>query len=92
MTLNTKHRNELKAKAHHLKPVIRVGQKGLTDNLLQETSQALDTHELIKVHVALDEREARKQCMLELARRSDAELVGQIGKTCSLYRKRTADD
>jgi len=87
MTLNTQQRNKLKAKAHHLKPVIQVGQKGLTDNLLQETSSALDIHELIKVHIACDDRETRKQCMADLASRSAAELVGQIGKTCILYRK-----
>ena len=87
MTLNTQQRNKLKAQAHHLKPVIQVGHKGLTDNLLQETSLALDIHELIKVHIACDDREARKQCMAELASRSAAELIGQIGKICILYRK-----
>ncbi len=88
MTLTTKQRNEMKAKAHHLKPVIRVGQKGLSDNLLQETAQALDIHELIKVHVALDDRADRTRCMQELARSCQAEMVGQIGKMCTLYRQR----
>jgi len=87
MTLSTKQRKALKAKAHDLKPVIRVGQKGMSENLLLETSRALDSHELIKVHVALDDRGARKQCMEELASRSGAELIGQIGKVCILYRQ-----
>ncbi|MDQ7000854.1 MAG: YhbY family RNA-binding protein, partial [Mariprofundus sp.] len=43
MSLTTKQRKELKAKAHYLKPVIRVGQKGISESLLLETSQALDT-------------------------------------------------
>ncbi|MFQ5345450.1 MAG: ribosome assembly RNA-binding protein YhbY [Mariprofundus sp.] len=87
MSLSTKQRKELRAKAHDLKPVIRVGQKGISENLLLETSRALDTHELIKVHIAQNDREARKQCMQELASRSEAELVGQIGKICILYRR-----
>lgn len=87
MSLTTKQRKEFKAKAHYLKPVIRVGQKGISESLLLETSQALDTHELIKVHVAQDDREARKHCMEELASSSGAELVGQIGKVCILFRR-----
>ena len=88
MGLTAKQRKALKEQAHHLKAVIRVGQKGLTENLLQETSRALDTHELIKAHIALDDREARQQCADELAHRSKAELIGRIGKICILYRKR----
>jgi len=88
MTLNTKQRKALKAKAHHLKPVIRVGQKGLSENLLEETSSALDIHELIKVHVAEDDREARSACMQALADKSGAEMIARIGKICVLYRHR----
>jgi len=92
MTLNTKQRKDLKAKAHHLKPVVRVGQKGLSENLLQEASQALDIHALIKVHIAQDDREARADCMHELASHCEAELVSKIGKMCILYRKKTAPE
>jgi len=88
MTLNSKQRKALNAKAHHLKPVIRVGQKGLTENLLEETSRALDIHELIKVHIAQDDRSARNLCMQALAGKNSAEIIGQIGKTCILYRRR----
>ncbi len=92
MTLNIKQRKELKARAHHLKPVVRVGQKGLSENLLQEASQALDIHELIKVHIAQDDREARAECMHELASHCEADMVGRIGKICILYRKKTAPE
>lgn len=88
MSLTTKQRKALKETAHHLKAVIRVGQKGLSDNLLEETSRALDTHELIKVHIAQDDREIRHQYAEKLALRCEAELVGRIGKVCILYRKR----
>jgi len=88
MALSNKERKDLTARAHHLKPVIRVGQKGITENLVLETELALDIHELIKVHVASEDRDARNQLCEELNRRCTAELVHQIGKTCILYRKK----
>jgi RNA-binding protein len=91
MNMNTKQRKALKAQAHHLKPVVRVGQKGVSVSLLEETSQALDIHELIKVHVADDDRDSRSRCMEELASRCGAELVDRIGKICILYRKRNSE-
>jgi len=88
MPLDNKQRKDLKAKAHHLKPVIRVGQKGVSENLLLETGQALEIHELIKVHIADEDREARKATAMEIAEQTGAEIVNQIGKTCVLYRKK----
>ncbi|MDX8404534.1 MAG: ribosome assembly RNA-binding protein YhbY [Mariprofundus sp.] len=88
MALTSKERKDLKSRAHHLKPVIRIGQKGITDNLVLETELALDTHELIKVHDAGEDREQRKQNSTELASRCHAEIVDQIGKTSILYRKK----
>jgi len=89
MPMDNKQRKNLKARSHHLKPVIRVGQKGISENLLLETDQALETHELIKVHIADDNREARKAAALEIAAQTRAEVVNHIGKTCTLYRKKS---
>jgi len=86
MTLTSKQRKELKAQAHHLNPVIRVGQKGITDNLLKETDQALTTHELIKVHIAQDEKADRQTTAAEIASACRAEVVDHIGKIAILYR------
>jgi len=89
MTLNNQQRKNLKSKAHHLKPLIRIGQKGITDNLIEETLQTLDRHELIKVHIAQDDRQMRNTCAEELATRCAASIVHQIGKICVLYKKNT---
>ncbi|MDQ6999146.1 MAG: ribosome assembly RNA-binding protein YhbY [Mariprofundus sp.] len=89
MTLNNQQRKSLKAKAHHLKPLIRVGQKGITDTLIEETIQTLDRHELIKVHIAQDDREERNNAAEELATRCHAVIVHQIGKTCVLFKEQT---
>ena len=88
MPLDNKQRKDLKARSHHLKPVIRVGQKGISENLLLETDTALEIHELIKVHIAGEDREARKAAALEIASKTRAEVVSQIGKTCTLFRKK----
>ena len=90
MTLDSRQKKELKAKAHHLNPVVRVGQKGITENLLLETDQALAAHELIKVHVAVEDRDERQAIGQEIAGKTGAELVHSIGKICILYRKKSA--
>jgi len=87
MALTTKERKELKAAAHHLNPVVRIGQKGLTDNVVQETHLALEHHELIKVHIQ-GEREARNELAAALAVATGAELVSSIGKVSILFRPR----
>lgn len=79
---------ELKARAHHLNPVVMVGQKGLTEAVIQETDTALRAHELIKVRVLGDDREERLAICDELVAAVDAQLVQHIGKLLVLYRKR----
>ena len=88
MTLNKQQRQALKTKAHHLKPLIRIGQKGITDNLIEETIQTLDRHELIKIHIAGDDRQQRSDYAETLATRCDAIMVNQIGKTCVLFKQK----
>lgn len=85
-SLTSKERKALKAKAHHLKPVIRVGQNGISDGVIQETDIALCTHELIKVQIQSDDRDGRLQGAQTLAEKTGAELVHHIGKIYILYR------
>jgi len=87
MTLSKQQQKTLKTKAHHLKPLLRIGQKGITDNLIEEAMQILERHELIKVHIAQDDRQQRDHDTQELATRCEAIIVNQIGKTCVLYKK-----
>jgi RNA-binding protein len=57
--LSDKVKRELKAKAHHLNPVVTIGDKGLSKPVLKELDIALDAHELIKVRIHSDDREER---------------------------------
>ena len=76
----------LRAKCHDLKPVIMLGQKGLTEAVLEELDNALDHHELVKIKLSVDDRDARQRLSDEICERSQAEAVQSIGKTLSIYR------
>lgn len=85
--LTTKQQQDLKAKAHHLKPVVMIGDKGLTENVLAEIDIALTSHELIKVKINGADRDDRSAMANEIAEKSEACLVQVIGRTLILYRK-----
>ena len=92
MSLTNKDKQELKSRAHHLKPVIRIGNNGLSENVIAETNNALNTHELIKVHIEHDERDVRQEAAEFLATKTDALLVQKIGKIFVLYRENTENN
>lgn len=69
-----------------MKPVIHVGQAGMSDAVVAETDRALNDHELIKIRVMGMERDARDEAIAFLAARTASEMVGRIGHTAVLYR------
>ena len=86
--LSPAERKELKARAHKLEPVVLIGAKGLTDEVVKEVELALKAHELIKVRAPGLERDARAVTFQALCERTGAEAVQEIGKVCVIYRKR----
>ena len=78
----------LKARAHSLEPVVLIGNKGLTDEVVTEVDRALKVHELIKVRAPSLERDAREEAFKSLCGRTGAEAVQHIGKVFVLYRKK----
>ena len=76
----------LRGQAHDLKAMLQVGGKGITEALVAEVELALEHHELIKVKVAGEDREARDAMITSLTERADAALVQRIGHTAVLYR------
>ncbi|MEM9305130.1 MAG: ribosome assembly RNA-binding protein YhbY [Pseudomonadota bacterium] len=70
---------------HHLRPVVMLGQKGLTDAVFEEIEIALTAHELVKLKLR-GEREDRRAWAEEIVSRTDAELIQQIGMTACFYR------
>jgi len=85
--LKSEFKKLLRAKAHALKPVVITGQGGISEAVLNEINLALDHHELIKVRVNAEDREARKQMSGQICEETGAELIQSIGHIITLYRK-----
>ncbi|MBS1817650.1 MAG: ribosome assembly RNA-binding protein YhbY [Acidobacteria bacterium] len=90
--LTPRERSALKGRAHALEPVVHVGHAGVSDALVKETDRALAAHELIKVRVGGEDRDARAGCIEELCRQTDAALVQTVGKVAVLWRPRPETD
>ena len=86
--LTSAERKALKAQAHKLEPVVRIGAKGLTDELIAEIDRALHAHELIKVRAGTMERDARSEAFESICARTGAEAVQEVGKVVVLFRKK----
>ena len=87
-TLTGKQRQFLKGLAHPLSPIVRVGKGGVTEAVIAETRKSLDSHELIKVRIDVDEGAERRTLADRLATAADAQLAGTVGKIAILYRER----
>lgn len=87
MTLSTADKKHYRTIAHNLNPVIIIGDKGLTENLMDELFRALRDHELIKVKIAIGDRDDRSEIINHLLETTKAELVQQIGKVVVLLKK-----
>lgn len=85
--LNPDFKRKLKTRAHVLKPVILLGQHGLTDAVMNELIIALDHHELIKVKLPQIEREARVEIASEILAKTEAALVQSMGRIITIYKK-----
>lgn len=92
LVLTTRHRATLRAQAHHLSPTVRVGRSGLTDAFVAEVDRALGDHELIKVRLDIEDREARDEAAATLSERTDAAVVQRLGKILVLWRPKPDED
>lgn len=85
--VNSARKKQLKTQAHLLKPVIIVGQSGLTESVLKEIEITLDTHELIKIKIRA-ERDERKQISEQIVIKTHSDLIQSIGQIIVVYRKK----
>ena len=81
-------RKFLRSSAHRLKPVLMIGQKGVTDSVISALEAALCRHELIKIKFIEEKERGHKEAILDdLQRTSGATLVGMVGHIAILYRQ-----
>ena len=80
-------RRYLRGIGHGLKPVVHIGQAGVSDAVVAEADRALNDHELIKVRALGMERDERNEALDALSTRTASEIVGRIGHTAVLFRR-----
>jgi RNA-binding protein len=84
--LSVAERKAHRAEAHHLDPVVMIGNEGLTPAVVKEADAALKAHGLIKIRVLGDDREQREEMYRQLADRLNAAPIQHIGKLLVLWR------
>ena len=78
----------LRGLAHGLKPVVLIGQNGLTDAVVQAAESALERHELIKVKFNdIKDKDQKKAHAASLENATGSSLVGMIGHIAIFYRQ-----
>lgn len=87
-TLSQTDRKMLKQAAHHLKPVILIGGKGLTEAVQNEIARALFDHELVKIKVSGQERADRDAMIAAIESEHEAQLVQRVGHMATFYKKK----
>lgn len=86
MPLKASQKKQLRGLAHHLKPLVIVADKGLSESVVAEIEHTLDDHELVKVKLR-GARDVRKQWATSIAEQCNADLVQTIGQVACYYRR-----
>lgn len=87
MLLTPKQKRHLRGLAHSLKPVVMIGNNGVTEGVLTELNERLAHHELLKVRISGQDRTERLKMAEELCKQSNSQLVTTIGHIAVLYRR-----
>lgn len=89
MTLTSKERNFLRKLAHNLEPIVRIGKNDLDENVYESISQAISTHELIKVKVLNNSSlEITRDLVENIADKTKTYAIGTIGNNIILFKPR----
>jgi RNA-binding protein len=87
MALSEAQKKYLRGLGHNLKPVIMIGESGLSDGVLAEFGSAISHHELIKVSVRVGDRIERDSIIARLCDEQSAHLVQRIGNMALMFRE-----
>lgn len=85
--MTSKQRAYLKKLASTMDPIFQVGKSGITPEMTQAVSEALEARELIKLHVLKNNFDDPKELAQTLAERTRAQVVQVIGRKIILYRE-----
>lgn len=88
MNINSKQKKYLKGLAHKLKPVVYIGQHGLSEAVIKSVDEALNDHELIKIKFnEFKEKAQKNEISREIEEKTGAAQVGMIGHIVTFYRR-----
>lgn len=82
-------RRHLRSIAHDLKPIVLVGQRGISENLIENFRAALLAHELVKVKV--HGGDGLVETAEQLHEETAAQLAQHIGHTLVFYKPHPED-
>lgn len=86
LNLGSDERRALRARAHSLQPVVSISRNGLSEAVVKEINTCLASHELIKIRIYNEDRDARESFLTALCERLDAAPVQHIGKLLVIWR------
>jgi RNA-binding protein len=87
MSLSEKQKKHLRRLAHPMRPIVMLGNAGLTPAVTQELERALSDHELVKVSARVGDRSTRDAALDDLAKQTSSEIVQRIGNVGVFYRR-----
>ena len=87
MSLTETQKKTLRGRGHALKPVVSIGNSGLSKAVLRELELSLEHHELMKIRIGGADRDERRQIIDRICTTFDIELVQAIGHVALLYHK-----
>jgi RNA-binding protein len=88
MTLTSKEKQQLKARAHHLDPQIQIGKQGVTPEQIQTIKTHLKSHELLKIKFN-DHKRQKEELSKQITEQTESQQVNLIGNTLIIYKKHT---
>jgi len=86
MKLTNNQKKYLRSIAHDLKPVVMIGQHGLSEAVLAELRSTMAIHELLKIKVRAENREEKQQIIDKIVEFSEADIVQVIGGVLVIYK------
>ena len=86
-SINSSTRKKCRQIGHHLRPIVTVGNSGITGGVIEEMRRALHDHELIKVKLNIEKKSEREREVKDLSTALNAHLIQMIGKNALLYKK-----
>lgn len=92
ISITAEKKRQLRSQAHSLKPVVLLGSQGLTEAVHKEIDQVLHDHQLVKIRLVGEDREARQALSDEICSRHHAALIQRIGHIIVVFRPRPVAD